>query len=787
MISARTWSVVPRLALQWSLIFVGLLLSLWAATQSRNAPPFILLVVLTVLAHNFAVPVGRLSAHLLPLLGVLGGLVLGWPAVLGMTVVGLVLAEVTGTLWQPLWQRTNYRPQPWLARIVQGGIHTAAVIAAATLYTSTGGLIPFTAELLPGAAASLLWFTLAYILTTLLLTAIWHAILSRSLTTFWREEALSHLAYNILGQPFALIGSLIFANLGLLPFTIFSVGVGIFIQMNWLAWQRRTILQQQVNQFAAINQVGDSLRETLDPNTVLERTYQQIHQLLPVDIFAIALVDEDGQWREPLRVGNKPQPTGSAPYEPDGLVQWVAERGRVLDLDHDTMPFAQQHSITLPNPLPAYWLGLPLRTSQRVIGVMSLQRFDPQQPFSRWNREILQALAGQAGVAIENARRHSETVRLYNLTDEALARRLEQLQALLDSTRDGVLMLDVRGRVVLINPIATQLLGHPPITLRDVLLEPERDAAALGYTPNQWQQLLTSLAEGRTGQSQRHLFTRSAGPQSTHLERHEGPVMAANGQVMGWLMVFRDVTEEQEQAAWRTEFTRMIVHDLRNPVTTLLSTIHLLNDQLTQTPAVTETADLVETARRGCVSLLDMIDSLMDINRMEAGQLIVDADALALRPQIEKVLAHVRPLARHRQITIHLDCPADLPFVWADEDLLRRVWLNLLDNALKFTPASGQITVRLQVEPPFSAQDEPGIRGLVQDSGPGVPPEYRERVFDRFVRINRGGAQVRGTGLGLTFCKMVIEAHRGRIWVEDAPAGGSCFFFTLPGIPILPE
>lgn len=787
MTSSRSWLVVPRLALQWSLIFVGLFLSLWAATQSRNAPPFILLVVLTVLAHNFAVPSGRLSVHLLPVLGVLGGLVLGWPGVLGMTVVGLVLAEVTGSLWQPLWQRTNYRPQYWLSRLLQGVIHLVAVIAAATVYIRSGGLIPFTAELLPTAAAPLLWYILAYTLTTLLLTGIWHAFLSRSLTTFWREEALSHLAYNTLGQPFALIGSLIFANLGLLPFTIFSVGLGIFIQMNWLSWQRRTILQQQVNQFAAINQVGDSLRETLDPDTVLERTYQQIRQLLPVDVFALALVDEEGNWREPLRVGGGSPAVGVATYVPDGFVLWVAERGRVLDLDHETMPFARQHSIRVPDPLPAYWLGLPLRTSERVIGVMSLQRFDPQQPFSRWNREVLQALAGQAGVAIENARRHSETVRLYTLTDEALARRLEQLQALLDSTRDGVLMLDGSGRVALINPIAVQLLGHPPITLHDVLLEPERDAAALGYTAKQWQQLLTSLAEGRTGQSQRHLFTRTAGSQMTHLERHEGPVVAANGQVMGWLMVFRDVTEEQEQAAWRTEFTRMIVHDLRNPVTTLLSIIHLLDDQLKQMPAVPETTELVETARRGCVGLLDMIDSLMDINRMEAGQLIVDADALALRPQIEKVLAHVRPLARRQEIAIHFDCPPDIPFVWADEDLMRRVWLNLLDNALKFTPAGGHVTVHLQMEPPFSSHDEPGVRAWVQDTGPGIPVEYRERVFDRFVRINRGGAQVRGTGLGLTFCKMVVEAHRGRIWVEDAPSGGSCFFFTLPGIPILTE
>ncbi|MBK9052072.1 MAG: GAF domain-containing protein [Chloroflexi bacterium] len=783
-------SSLLRFGLQWGLIFAGLLFSLWAVTQDRQASQFILLVVLHLIGQNFSVPLGRLQVNLLPLIGVVAVLVLGWPGVGGVTLVGLVLAELMFPLWRPLWQRANFQGWPLAVRLSQGVIHLAAASLSAVLFTQFGGLIPLTASQLPDAAAPLIWLTLGYVGLAFALTALYHAWLSRSLTAFWREEGLTFLAYALLCQPFALIGALIFTDLGLLPFTIFCVAVGVFAQITWLSWQRRFILQQQINQFAAINQVGDSLRETLDPSTVLDRTYQQVQKLLPVDMFAIALIDGSGNWAEPLRItqsAHTPHPPDH--YAPDGFVQWVAARGRVLDLDRETMPFAGQHGINPPQPLPAYWLGFPLKTAERVIGVMSLQRFDPEQPFSRWNREVLSALAGQVSASIENARLHSETVRLYNLTDEALARRLEQLQALLDSTHEGVLMLDGRGRVALVNQLAAQLLGYAPDTLHDEPLLPQRDAAALGYTPQQWQHHLVELLSGQATLSQRTLFTRPAGgwgkEQPLHLERNEGPVLATNGQVMGWLMVFRDVTEEQERAAWRTELTRMIVHDLRNPVTTLLSTLHLLNDQLPETGSPEGTAELVETARLSCMNLLDMIDSLMDINRMEAGQLIADEDALALPPLVERVMTHVRPLALRKQITLRLICAPDLPFVWADEDIIRRVWLNLLDNALKFTPAGGVITVQLQPEPPLTPHDEPGVRGMVQDTGPGVPAEYQERIFDRFVQINRGGAQVRGTGLGLTFCKLALEAHRGRIWVEDAAAGGSCFVFTLPGIPIV--
>jgi signal transduction histidine kinase len=127
--------------------------------------------------------------------------------------------------------------------------------------------------------------------------------------------------------------------------------------------------------------------------------------------------------------------------------------------------------------------------------------------------------------------------------------------------------------------------------------------------------------------------------------------------------------------------------------------------------------------------------------------------------------------------------PADLPAVWGDAEILRRVLVNLLDNALKFTPAGGQVMIQLAPDLQTGDDDSAGVLCSIEDNGPGIPGPYRTQIFDRFVRINVGGGQVRGTGLGLTFCKLAIEAHGGRIWVADAEHGGSRFVFTLPGVP----
>ncbi|MCP4424123.1 MAG: PAS domain-containing protein, partial [Chloroflexi bacterium] len=419
--------------------------------------------------------------------------------------------------------------------------------------------------------------------------------------------------------------------------------------------------------------------------------------------------------------------------------------------------------LTPPTPTPNAWLGIPLMAAERVIGALVLQRLAPGQPFAHWNRELLLAMAGQVSAAIQNAR-------LYGQTDEALARRVEQLQALLNGMQDGALMVDVNGRIPLINPFAATLLDQPDANWRGQALT-SNAAAQIGYTKSDWTERLAALNADREPDAESIVFTSQSSGKTRFILRQETAVRAA-GQVIGWLIIFRDVTEERKLAESRADLTRMIVHDLRNPLTTLLSTLNLIKNQ----------DELLPNARQSALDMLDMVDSLMDVNRMEAGQLVVDAEAMRLPPLAKKIVKRLRPLADQKRIQLQLNIPPDLPAVWGDAEILRRVLINLLDNGLKFTPANGRVYGRLQLEPAISPDREPGVRCVIGDTGPGIPAAFRQHVFDRYTRTNPGGAQVRGAGLGLTFCKLAIEAHNGRIWVEDAPHGGSQFVFTLPGI-----
>lgn len=235
-------------------------------------------------------------------------------------------------------------------------------------------------------------------------------------------------------------------------------------------------------------------------------------------------------------------------------------------------------------------------------------------------------------------------------------------------------------------------------------------------------------------------------------------------------------------AEQEADLTRMVVHDLRNPLTTLVNTLEQSEKDMREQDTTAKTA--LQDARQICFDMLDMVDSLMDVTRLEAGRLVADVEAMSLPPVLQQIIGRLQPLAMQKNVMVELEpSPANLPVVWADREIMRRVLVNLLDNALKFTPSGGRIYGRFQIEPPLSNQHEPGVRCIISDTGPGIPPEFRQRIFERLVQTE-SGALMRGTGLGLTFCKLAIEAQNGRIWVEDASNGGSQFIFTLPGIPI---
>ncbi|MCP4538664.1 MAG: cyclic nucleotide-binding domain-containing protein [Chloroflexi bacterium] len=230
----------------------------------------------------------------------------------------------------------------------------------------------------------------------------------------------------------------------------------------------------------------------------------------------------------------------------------------------------------------------------------------------------------------------------------------------------------------------------------------------------------------------------------------------------------------EELLRLREELADMIVHDLRSP----LGAISTALDLLQQVPVVDAEVEYVtavtNTMGQSIQRMQYLVDTLLDIARLEEGQMTLWLQPLDLYALVEALMAEEHLLARKSGVALKNCIPADLPLVMADHDVLERVMVNLLDNALRFTPREGKVWVDAYA-------DESMVRVKVVDTGPGIPQEERIRIFEKFTQIQGRAGTQRGAGLGLPFCRMATNAHGGRIWVEDGPKGkGNCMVFTLP-------
>jgi PAS domain S-box-containing protein len=349
------------------------------------------------------------------------------------------------------------------------------------------------------------------------------------------------------------------------------------------------------------------------------------------------------------------------------------------------------------------------------------------------------------------------------------------LSAVLNAMVEGILLIDRDGRIQLANS-RVALIGLAPEelvgqTVKSLLEKPELQLAArMGYVPDQ---TICTPGEPFSYQLEEESGTR-------YIRRVSLPMMDAQGAQAGCLLIFHDQTEEHDLTEARDDLASMIVHDLRSPLTSVNSGLKLVRDIIPPDdplhPAIEAT---VEPSQRAVRKLLNRVNSLLDVSRMERGQRLLEIEPTDLAPLTEHVCEEFKPLTRELEIRLTSEVNGTLPPLNIDSDKVERVLLNLVDNALKFCPSEGAVTIRAY-ETPMDAAGKAFVRVEVMDTGPGVPDEYKTRLFERFLQIKgRRGAR-RGIGLGLTFCRLVVEAHGGHIWIEDNPAGGSIFAFTLP-------
>lgn len=222
----------------------------------------------------------------------------------------------------------------------------------------------------------------------------------------------------------------------------------------------------------------------------------------------------------------------------------------------------------------------------------------------------------------------------------------------------------------------------------------------------------------------------------------------------------------------RQETGDLIVHDLRNPLQNIMGALQLMPVVLPE-DIWQANRELLEIAQAGCERMQLLIETLLDVARIESGEAHLELSATSLPGLVDGVTRRMTSFTRG-DVKLQTCLPATLPTVMVDQNLLDRVLTNLIDNAVKHTPLGGLVSVEAEV-----LQGE--LTVSVTDSGPGIPPEERERIFERFTQTMGEKRRRRGFGLGLTFCRLTVQAHGGRIWVESGEDGkGSRFVFTLP-------
>jgi PAS domain S-box-containing protein len=375
-------------------------------------------------------------------------------------------------------------------------------------------------------------------------------------------------------------------------------------------------------------------------------------------------------------------------------------------------------------------------------------------------RDELQELAVAFNGMSEQLRRYSE-VRV----DEMLAEKAKT-EGIIYSSEDGIVLTDQEGHAQLINPKARQMLNLSEERKEDLNGRPIWSFV----TDDRLAVAIRESIEGDTPKSVR-VVNLSADAVRRFYSLSVSLVNAPEGSGSAYWMVMnlRNITAEKELDRLKDDFLQSLTHDLRSPMTAIRGYLQVLSEEMAG-PITPEQKKMLNVMENASTKLLHIISNLLDSAKISAGKLKISLAETDLRQMAPPTVEILHAEAAKKKITLTLDMPDQMTPVRLDPSLIERVIVNLISNAIKFTPDGGFVTVKfLELKDRFQCQ--------VIDTGPGIPPEFMDRMFKKFEQVNgtRGG-----TGLGLANCKNIVESHYGEIGVRSKPGEGSTFTFWIP-------
>ncbi len=326
------------------------------------------------------------------------------------------------------------------------------------------------------------------------------------------------------------------------------------------------------------------------------------------------------------------------------------------------------------------------------------------------------------------------------------------LLAAFHASPDGLLVLDAQGRLHLANAAAASLLGQERGTLHAQPLT--------WFLPHEAVEALRRLR-------------REGGTITLALEGPGGRALELTATGIGakmMLVALRDLTEARRVDQMRRDFVANVSHELRTPLAALRSALETLRAGALDDPQACQF--FLARAEAETQRLTRLVEELLELSRLEAGVGLRALAPVDMDQVLQRAVERMEPQARQAGLALTLRLPSSLPSVLGDAERLERVVVNLLDNAIKFTPPGGSVTV-------MASATQQGIVVAVQDTGIGIDERDLPRIFERFYKADRSRHQP-GAGLGLAIVKHIVEAHGGRVWAESTPGQGSTFYFSLP-------
>ncbi len=507
-------------------------------------------------------------------------------------------------------------------------------------------------------------------------------------------------------------------------------------------WVRREIrrttasLEKKINETETLAKLGHSITSSLDIDSVLTNVVTAAVELTGAEEGQLLLLDEKSNDLY-MRAGRNFEENFARTFRlpvQDSLAGQVIHTGQPISFSED-----------VPSKIKTAYLVhaliyVPLRTEEKIIGVLGVDNRISKRPFTQHHEMLMTVLSDYAAIAIKNAQLYDES-----------ERERAKFGITLTSIQDGVILLDRESRILYINPAAIKAFG---LGFANLVGMQVRQA----ITHQDFATLLESITDNP-------------------LKFHE--ITFEDGRVfntqytpipdVGAVITLEDITHLKMLDRLKSDFIHTISHDLRSPLTAIMGYVELLdrvgplNDQQKQ---------FVKHVQNSAQNITTLVNDLLDLGRIEAG-FDTRKDEVMIETIVRYTLENLGKQIADKQQTVEVNIADDLPGLRGNPIRLRQMIDNLLVNAVKYTPVNGKITVNLRAE---------GEQVIfeVADTGVGIPPMDQPHIFEKFYRASNAPKGTPGTGLGLAIVKSIVENHEGRIWLESVVGQGTKFIVVLP-------